>query len=62
MIDTATPEGRSARIAEIIGDHTSKSRRKGDHHFRMAVMWGADGDYQPGYDDGETLQLGEYGR
>jgi hypothetical protein len=51
--DTAIAKGRDKRINEIIQYHISKSKRKGDYHFRMAEYWGADGDYIRGMDDGE---------
>jgi hypothetical protein len=57
MIDTATAAGREARATEIMNEHIAKSRYKGDYHFRLAELWGADGDYIPGLDDGETPRV-----
>ena len=59
MHDTSTAEGRDKRIQEIINDHASKSKVKGDYHFRMAEMWGQGSDYIPGQDDGEPPQGAE---
>jgi hypothetical protein len=59
-IDTSTEEGRQRRIDQIIAEHISKSKMRGDYHFRMAEQWGADGDYIPGIDDGEPPQGAEW--
>ena len=53
MTNVITPEQQSKRISEIIRDHISKSKRKGDYHWTMAEYWGADADYIRGQDDGE---------
>jgi hypothetical protein len=53
MTLVATDAQREKRVRQIIDDHAAKSKRKGDYHWRMAEQWGADGDYIPGYDDGE---------
>ena len=58
-MDVITPEQQTRRISAIIREHTEKSKHKGDFHFRQAEQWGAQGDYEPGADDGESPQGSE---
>jgi len=53
MTEVVTREQQTRRIQQIINEHISKSKVKGDYHFRQAEQWGADGDYIPGQDEGE---------
>jgi hypothetical protein len=53
LLDEENQRQHTRRIAEIIREHADKSKRKGDHHFRMAESWGATGDFIPGFDQGE---------
>jgi hypothetical protein len=59
MTDTSTSEGRAKRIDEIINDHASKSKRKGDAHYRAAMQWGAPADYSEA-DAGEPPKGAEW--
>jgi len=55
-MEVVTPAQQARRISHFINEHAEKSKHKGDFHFRMAEQWGADGDYIPGFDDGEPPQ------
>lgn len=41
------------REREFAAEQMEKSRRAGDHHWRVAHMLTGQGDFVPGSDDGE---------
>lgn len=45
------------RYSELAAMHMEKSKRAGDHHWRMAQMMTGSGDYDAGYDDGEQKEI-----
>ena len=50
-MEVITQEQREHRISEIVSDHISKTRRKGDYHFLQAISWGAEPDWMPADDE-----------
>ena len=52
-MEVVTEEQRNRRVGQWIIDLKNRIRRKGDSAFRKVVELTGDGDYLPGFDDGE---------